>query len=590
MKDTKDFNERFQRWKNGENYWEMRGVSLNTNSDRPATKEQVEQIKSRLAKFQDGKDDFEPFYQQKMKEVGEQNYKRWGFDTPQQATKYALIDPTYDYRGFYEKYPESSANSKTHWTDEFKTVHHPTFSTESRYSGNKNKFNPQGLRGGFWNGDDFVPATWQEPKILNKRRKIMGYADGKDVQYTRQNGNPVAFDEQGNLIDQVTGQTGVMQDEVFNRMAVTPQGVTFNGIVPNSSIERPKEQVYLNPTDYVNILTAGGLNNFSPTQWIRRAYDASTGNLTFDNWIYGNNGIVSDSFAENHPFLSTGINFATDLALYNPTSMYRLGKRINDSKLADRLRGYKYFEDVYHGSPIEFDIKNARTVSKGGYDTGLHVANNEDTPTFFGNRIIGGAKYKGRLRLKDRPIDVPDMGRWTPENFAYEAEHNSKFAEYLKRHGVDWEGLRGKYSGYINDNGIYLRGSSEQQMKDFAEMLKDKNIALRYINRAESSWDALPEYRSYYLSNPKQVKWSKVRVYGDGIPEQYKLVINPIDDIRTQWWKYADDPGSYYFDMNPEIDAKIIPPLHINADEQYTKGKDAYENIRIPKKKIAKRK
>ena len=35
----------------------------------------------------------------------------------------------------YTKYPNSKANADTHWTDEFKTVYHPTFSKESKYSG-----------------------------------------------------------------------------------------------------------------------------------------------------------------------------------------------------------------------------------------------------------------------------------------------------------------------------------------------------------------------------------------------------------------------------------------------------------------------
>ena len=28
MKDTKDFQERYNRWKNGERYWDIRGVEL----------------------------------------------------------------------------------------------------------------------------------------------------------------------------------------------------------------------------------------------------------------------------------------------------------------------------------------------------------------------------------------------------------------------------------------------------------------------------------------------------------------------------------------------------------------------------------
>lgn len=75
-----------------------------------------------------------------------------------------LSDSTYDYRGYYNKYPNSRANAYTHWTDEFKTVYHPTFSTESIYHNNRNKkYNPLGLPGGLWaeNLEYFIPRAWQ---------------------------------------------------------------------------------------------------------------------------------------------------------------------------------------------------------------------------------------------------------------------------------------------------------------------------------------------------------------------------------------------------------------------------------------------
>ena len=75
-----------------------------------------------------------------------------------------LNDNTYNYRGYYNKYRNSRANADTHWTDEFKTVYHPTFSNQSRYSGKKSQYNPEGLVGGTWGGKDgekFIPAPWQ---------------------------------------------------------------------------------------------------------------------------------------------------------------------------------------------------------------------------------------------------------------------------------------------------------------------------------------------------------------------------------------------------------------------------------------------
>ena len=75
-----------------------------------------------------------------------------------------LNDHTYDYRGYYNKYPQNSANAKTHWTDEFKTYLHPTFSDQSRYAPNnpnyvgKTQFNPYEINGGRWFGEIFIPS------------------------------------------------------------------------------------------------------------------------------------------------------------------------------------------------------------------------------------------------------------------------------------------------------------------------------------------------------------------------------------------------------------------------------------------------
>lgn len=107
-----------------------------------------------------------------MEKVAKDNYKQWKFNNEDEALLHALNDNTYDYRGYYNKYPNSRANAETHWIDEFKTVYHPTFSNESRYSGVKSQFNPNGLIGGYWNGNEFIPAEWQKNKQYKNGGKI----------------------------------------------------------------------------------------------------------------------------------------------------------------------------------------------------------------------------------------------------------------------------------------------------------------------------------------------------------------------------------------------------------------------------------
>lgn len=100
-----------------------------------------------------------------MKQVAIDNWRKWGDPSPAAAFNRAINSNAYDYRGYYNKYPNSRANADTHWTDEFKGVGEKTFSDQSKYSGVKHpKYNPNGIRGGHWYGaneDMFVPSIQQ---------------------------------------------------------------------------------------------------------------------------------------------------------------------------------------------------------------------------------------------------------------------------------------------------------------------------------------------------------------------------------------------------------------------------------------------
>lgn len=100
-----------------------------------------------------------------MEGVAERNYRDWHLPNPDAALLHTLNDNAYNYRGYYNKYPNGDGNAKDHWTDEFKTVYHDTFSDQSIYSGKKSQYNPKGLKGGYWIGETFMPANWQRTQI-----------------------------------------------------------------------------------------------------------------------------------------------------------------------------------------------------------------------------------------------------------------------------------------------------------------------------------------------------------------------------------------------------------------------------------------
>lgn len=136
------------------------------------------------------------------------------------------------------------------------------------------------------------------------------------------------------------------EDDEF-RYAQLPNGITVrfksssfqNGTYAN--YDNPKQRFQLDgtidaqqakrksafrPEDvpaYANALMGGFPLNLSLSQWARRGYDAMTGNLTPESWFGGNNGIVSDEFAKEHPYLSTAANLATDLIGFGAIKLAR---------------------------------------------------------------------------------------------------------------------------------------------------------------------------------------------------------------------------------------------------------------------------
>ena len=167
-----------------------------------------------------------------------------------------LNDHTYDYRGYYNKYPQNSANAKTHWTDEFKTYLHPTFSDQSRYAPNnpnyvgKTQFNPYEIEGGRWinNETEFVPS--KDMLDLKKRLQIPTYQDGKTPKTDAY--DPYILNKVFHNMNVPTGQCAEWANRIMDNLGYNTYGdawqqhgnVLFNGY---GNVEFPQgfdEKIY----------------------------------------------------------------------------------------------------------------------------------------------------------------------------------------------------------------------------------------------------------------------------------------------------------------------------------------------------------
>ena len=229
---------------------------------------------------------------------------------------------------------------------------------------------------------------YQNPSSPLKPAKV--YLDGKWVELESHGGGELsAGGRQFKVNSKPKSATGNKE------IVVTPKGNT----IINKENLKPEPVGYSSAfhsedtIPFINTLTLGGLNNLSPTQWVRRAYDAKellSGNMNWsdytNSWINGNNGIVSNQFAEKHPYWSTGINL--------------IGDGVGFGKIASNLS--KTPGVYYHGSPVS-GLKQLKS-SYGG----IYLASTKDSAKRYGGLFDGtGSIYKiENVNLGDKPLEV----------------------------------------------------------------------------------------------------------------------------------------------------------------------------------------
>ena len=173
-----------------------------------------------------------------MKQVAADNWHKWGDASPADAFNRAINSNAYDYRSYYNKYPNSRANADTHWTDEFKGVGEKTFSDQSIYSGRRHPvYNPNGIRGGHWYGrneDMFIPSIQQ----INNRSR---FDKGGRISSLRKKDNRDILDKIGDWVDKNYKTSAIARfasDAGFSKSDIRHfksdiQELVNHGILPN---------------------------------------------------------------------------------------------------------------------------------------------------------------------------------------------------------------------------------------------------------------------------------------------------------------------------------------------------------------------
>lgn len=191
------------------------------------------------------------FYDKSIRSSRE--YKRGGYlDWKEKASRYKHLnidnDRTYDYEGWYNENPRRAwdflnDSPDAHFDDKYKTVYHPTFSTQSKYSGViDSKFNPQGLVGGTWSKDNHTftmsPDDYRGPVSMDERKAYLENAEDNGVQLREADGSLPVYDN-------------IIWGGVLPNVTVKPRRFAMGG--PEETIVTPSDNTRVNysPSVYV---------------------------------------------------------------------------------------------------------------------------------------------------------------------------------------------------------------------------------------------------------------------------------------------------------------------------------------------------
>lgn len=271
---------------------------------------------------------------------------------------------------------------------------------------------------------------------------ISAIQDWNGYKYIRDGNNlqhQIVVDDYGNLIEP---WEGTVPAYIQNGKLIAGPRPGF----PSETIADNQEayKVYKNAVgDYYNteyspervalVATGGAYNRFFPTQNARLLYDMATGGDWRNSMMYGNNGVVSDQFAAEHPYWTTAIKFAGDAAAFNagniskmfsPTRIIANGRASYTGPTPVVGQNGVYMLSTGEAIPeYQVIVQNGRGVSPRAFNTGRGQIT-------YGNRgprrvnpstKQGSPGYRGSSKTKvsgqtvsNSPVAVTDNYTWNP--------------------------------------------------------------------------------------------------------------------------------------------------------------------------------
>jgi len=448
-----------------------------------------------------------------MENVAKENWKEWEDESEDAAYLRILNDNRYNYRGYYNKYPNGKANALTHWTDEYKTVYHPSFSNQSIYSGKKSQYNPYGLEGGRWSDEEedalFIPQAWQ---LLRKKYNKGGNLYSGEDTPTQQTNSGLNLYRRANKLGDV--------EYIYQE-------------TPDS------EEIHLTP---INTLLP------DPAQWTFTDSEGRT--YTPRKSSPTTKSVLSQSEEEN-PLVRAANNYFRELqyrAKNDPASIALQGKYTMPAIAAPLLAplGEAFAGTSIAGVPATTWANSALSAASAGH--GLHH-------TFFeGIDGVGDAAFT--------TLELAPLGELIPTTLRFTNNSLKNIPHYYTKRPIS---KYTKPTDYILEQ--QLSSSQNQTIKDVFD-----NFVNKVSGKVQKTKKATEQARQDLLNELKS-SWYKERVInnsGEVSMEEVENLLNTMQDrIKAVPIKYSktrkqlsDTPG--YGTNGTTVPRK--PLISVNSD------------------------
>lgn len=340
----------------------------------------------------------------------------------------------------------------------------------------------------------------------------------------------------GNPTNATINQDGTFVDDytrVFDDLVITPKG---------PRIKPGQLYKYQEPWDdekFLNAVTAGGLNNLSPAQWVRRGYDAVTGNLTADSWLNGNAGIVPNKYAKEHPLGAMAANALFDFWTLGGPSLIKNARNVAVEDTMRSLNNHKYYTSQHYYPEYKY--------SKEHYDF-LEWQKSHDE---FMKSILEEKPIKPLIAKETQEPNIPTG---ILEEGVVESPTNRVTIQPVKKYGLDKIGNDVAKDPYIDDANDAWISQMNRNRKDwdytYARDIIDKNLPDLY--EMEDMWvkngmiGQKPKFYDFY-------KWRE-------IPEEQRIQLLFDEKIDPKY-------GTTYFMLKPEY--RGVTKLNGDAGNPY---------------------